>query len=253
MSQTDIFDALAQRFDVEDHKKNPKGFTYIAIEKVIHRFQSVFPAWELHVLSADVSLVPGVTFGNRNPKPAGIAVVSVEVTIDGVTRGGVGGAFQAIENADDMVKTALAEAIKKAGHEFGVGLYLWDEEERALIESAQSQGLTGQVAPATPQVAVTPAQEDVLSASQEPCGRRCGSGRSHAYWSGDRRSLRGDGRAASGRGHAHRHHRTPSGVNLVDWLLPCPRLPVRRVRERGRAGVGQVPAERSRSGATSAP
>ncbi|MEM2991059.1 MAG: Rad52/Rad22 family DNA repair protein [Halobacteria archaeon] len=37
---------------------------------------------------------------------------------------------------DKAVKTALAEAIKKAGHQFGIALYLWDEKERQAVEEA---------------------------------------------------------------------------------------------------------------------
>jgi hypothetical protein len=138
---------LRERFDVEDHKKNPRGFTYIAIEKVVNRFIETDPAFEIAVTQSQYSPLPGLTYG-RNQKAAAYALVTVEVTILGITRAGTGGDYGAAEDVDKLIKTAYAEAIKKAGHEFGVGLYLWDEEERALIESAQQQGLTGQVAPA---------------------------------------------------------------------------------------------------------
>lgn len=153
-------DALSARFDVEDHKKNPRGYTYIAIEKTIRRFQEVDPSFEVNVKHQEFNPLPGLTYG-RNAKAAGYALVTVSVTILGVTRDGTGGDYGAAEDVDKLIKTAYAEAIKKAGHEFGVGLYLWDEEERALIESAQSQGLTGQVAPAaaTPPTTVPPVIE----------------------------------------------------------------------------------------------
>jgi hypothetical protein len=155
-------DKLLARFDVEDHKTNPRGYTYIGIEKVINRLIEVDPAFEIRVTKSEFAPLPGLTYG-RNSKAAGYALVAVEVTVLGVTRAGVGGDYGAADDADKLVKTAYAEAIKKAGHEFGVALYLWDEEERALIESAQSQGLTGQVAPAAtppttvPQVIEAPA------------------------------------------------------------------------------------------------
>jgi hypothetical protein len=39
-----------------------------------------------------------------------------------------------IDRDPDMaLKTAQAEAIKKAGHGFGIALYLWDEKERDAI------------------------------------------------------------------------------------------------------------------------
>jgi hypothetical protein len=161
---------LSAKFDVELYRKNPKGFHYIPIEQHINRWQEVCGAgWNLAVTNVEFHLTPGVTFGNRNPKPGAVALVSVEITaeLDGklATRGGVGADFGAADDPDKLVKTALAEAIKKAGNEFGIGLELWDEEERALIDSAQSQGLTGQVARAVPPGAVPPAAEtDVLAA-----------------------------------------------------------------------------------------
>jgi hypothetical protein len=141
---------LTERFAVEDHKKNPRGYTYIAIEKVIGRWNEVLgPKWNLDIESLKFELTPGVTFGNRNPKPGAVALVcvSIRAEIDGETviRGGVGADFGAADDADKLVKTALAEAIKKASNEFGIGLYLWDEEERALIDSAAQQGMTGVV------------------------------------------------------------------------------------------------------------
>jgi hypothetical protein len=146
---------LGAKFDVELYRKNPKGFHYIPIEKHIERWQEVCGAgWNLVVTNVQFVLTPGVTFGNRNPKPGAAALVSVEITaeLDGktVTRSGVGADFGAADDPDKLVKTALAEAIKKAGNEFGIGLELWDEEERALIDSAQAQGLTGQVQAAVP-------------------------------------------------------------------------------------------------------
>lgn len=148
-------EALAARFDVEDHKTNPRGYTYIAIEKTIRRFQEVDPGFEVKVAHQEFNPLPGLTYSRRS-LAAGYALVTVDVTILGVTRSGTGADYGACEDVDKLVKTAYAEAIKKAGHEFGVGLYLWDEEERALIESAQQQGLTGQVAPVGAAVTPTP-------------------------------------------------------------------------------------------------
>lgn len=166
-------EALAARFDVEDHKTNPRGYTYIAIEKTIRRFQEVDPGFEIRVTSSEYSPLPGLTYG-RNAKAAAYALITVSVTILGVTRDGTGGDYGAADDVDKLVKTAYAEAIKKAGHEFGVGLYLWDEEERALIESAQQQGLTGQVAlaPSTPLVAPTtaPVEAPATPAATVPVG-----------------------------------------------------------------------------------
>ncbi|MDE2098617.1 MAG: hypothetical protein KGL39_15290 [Patescibacteria group bacterium] len=159
---------LTEKFPVETYRKNPKGFHYIPIEQHIARWQEVCGAgWDIHVVQSEYGLTPGVTFGNRNPKPGAYAVVGVEITaeLDGrtVTRGGVGGDFGAADDVDKLVKTALAEAIKKAGNEFGIGLELWDEEERALIDAAQAQGMTGQVVAAGTAPPLTVVQDDELT------------------------------------------------------------------------------------------
>lgn len=163
---------LAEKFDVEDHKTNPKGYTYIAIEKVINRFNSVLgAAWSLNVRSTDFALIPGQTYGARNPKQAAYAIVTVDITVHIgdliITRSGVGGDNGAFDDADKLIKTALAEAIKKAGHQFGVGLYLWDEEERALIEAASAAGMTGQVVAASA-APTTPPETAPLVAAPDP-------------------------------------------------------------------------------------
>lgn len=142
---------LIEKFPVEEYRKNPKGYHYIPIEKHIARWNDVCGSgWNLSIRSVDLSPAPpGVTYG-RQGKPAAYAIVTVAIntTLDGneVVREGVGGDFGAMDDVDKLVKTALAEAIKKAGNEYGIGLELWDEEERALIDSAQAQGMTGQVA-----------------------------------------------------------------------------------------------------------
>lgn len=161
-----ILEKLTEKFPVEVYRKNPKGFTYIPIEHMIRRFNDVLGAtWDLRIVTTEFALTPGVTFGSRNPKPGAYALVGVEIDayIDGrtVTRSGVGGDFGAADDVDKLVKTALAEAIKKCGNEFGIGLELWDEEERALIDAAQAQGMTGQVVALGN--ASTTAQEDELT------------------------------------------------------------------------------------------
>ena len=160
---------LAEHFPVEDHKTNPKGYTYIAIEKVIGRFNEVLGAnWDLEITSVETAVYPGHTYGARNPKMAASAVVTVkiEALLDGrlVTRMGVGADNGAFDDLDKLVKTALAEAIKKTGHQYGIGLYLWDEEERALIEAATAQGMTGVVQAAQQQVAASMDPQDSAAA-----------------------------------------------------------------------------------------
>lgn len=161
---------LTEKFPVEEYRKNPKGYHYIPIEKHIARWNEVCgSSMSLEVKHQEFAPLPGMSFGTRNPKPAAYALVTVAITaeLDGkvTTREGVGGDYGAADDVDKLVKTALAEAIKKAGNEFGIGLELWDEEERALIDSAQAQGLTGQVVAAAPAAtALTVVPDDELTA-----------------------------------------------------------------------------------------
>lgn len=60
--------------------------------------------------------------------------LTLTATIDGTPKQAYG--FGAMTNPDpDMAgKTALAEALKKAGHQLGIALYLWDEDARGRAE-----------------------------------------------------------------------------------------------------------------------
>lgn len=72
------------------------------------------------------------------PTPNGSGYFSCihgRLTIAGKTWAGTGCAIA--PDPDDSIKTAQAEAIKKAGHGFGIGLYLWDADKRAEIGEAR--------------------------------------------------------------------------------------------------------------------
>src|SRR5581483_5473989 len=119
-------DKLTERFDDAVYRTNPRGFLYIPIEKTIGRFNEVLGAgWSLIIERVDLIHVPDMTYG-RQQKPAATAVVQVQIAaeMDGtsVTRSGVGADFGSADDPDKLVKTALAEAIKKCGNEYGIGL-----------------------------------------------------------------------------------------------------------------------------------
>lgn len=131
---------LAAKFPETLIKKNPSGYHYVAIDDVYNRLDNVLGAdWNLNVLNAQCHLIPREqkTYG-RAEKTAFNAVVSVEIeaTVDGVLsrRAGVGADFA--DDPDKAIKTALANAVKKAANGFGVGRYLWKEEERAAIDQS---------------------------------------------------------------------------------------------------------------------
>lgn len=128
---TDLLPQLSRRFPARDVKHRTQGgkkLHYIDIPQTINRFNTV--------------LGPGgwsIERGNTEVRESGdgkyLATCEVYIVVPGALKYGVG----AMENRDpDMAaKTALAEAIKKAGHQLGIGLQLWDERERDLVDVIQ--------------------------------------------------------------------------------------------------------------------
>jgi hypothetical protein len=123
-------EALQAEFKPGEHKTRSQGgqkLTYVDISATINRVNEVLGAsWSVLPQSATQLM----------PLEAGFLAKSelfIEADIDGVRKVlyGVG----AMQNRDpDMaMKTALAEAIKKAFHQAGVALYLWDAERREAV------------------------------------------------------------------------------------------------------------------------
>lgn len=121
---------LAARFPAGAHKTRRQAgreLTYLSIDAVLNRLNEVLGSGWSNQATTSLTAQDDGTF---------LAVCELQLSAqleEGVTtRYGVG----AMVNKDpDMAsKTALAEAIKKAGHAFGIGLYLWDEAERGTVE-----------------------------------------------------------------------------------------------------------------------
>lgn len=134
---------LAAKFDPTVIRKNPNGYHYVSIDAMYQRLDDVLGAnWELEVVGSTLTMLPRSekTYG-RNEKTAFIGTVTVRITatLDGVTtvRSGVGADLA--DDPDKVIKTALANAVKKAGNGFGIGRYLWSEEERADIDRAVAE------------------------------------------------------------------------------------------------------------------
>jgi hypothetical protein len=126
VANPDILAQLSARFDVGDVKQRAQAgrkLDYISIDATIRRFNDV--------LANDWSTV--ITSQRLDATDNGyLAVIALELTALGKTAAGVGA--DKASDPDKALKTALAEALKKAGHQFGVGLYLWDEGERAIVQ-----------------------------------------------------------------------------------------------------------------------
>ena len=126
-----LFNALREKFPAEVVKQRPgKGgqkLDYIAIDATLNRLNDVLGIdWSTELLQLEVY-----------PKEAGSwsVVIAIKLTALGKEAVGVGAGED--NDPDNAVKTALAEAIKKAGHQFGIGLELWDEAWREEIAASR--------------------------------------------------------------------------------------------------------------------
>lgn len=121
-----IQDLLSKKFPVEDVKQRDAGFggkklDYISIDVAINRLNEVLPlGYDWHVDNIQVINESVVLSGT----------LSIELNGRVIKRSGVG-ADNIGKDMDKSIKTAYAEAFKKACNTLGVGLYLWDADERA--------------------------------------------------------------------------------------------------------------------------
>lgn len=117
-----MFQKLRERFDprqIRTRRQGGQDLQYVDIATTIERFLDVVgEKWEWHVTQSSV-----VPVGEGY-----LATVTGRISVEGVQRMGVGADYA--KDPDKAYKTALAEAFKKAGHYFGVGLELWDEDVR---------------------------------------------------------------------------------------------------------------------------
>ena len=126
-------DELTQRFHPSLVKKNQSNQDYVAIDGYINRLNNVLgTTWDWAVNSWEFRDGPPTAKG----KPQYIAIVNgtLSVTQDDIVtkRDGSGAGFNF--DPDTAVKTAQAEALKKACHQFGIALYLWNEDERNFVQ-----------------------------------------------------------------------------------------------------------------------
>lgn len=153
---TDLPTGLTDRFHPTLVKRNEKDQDYIAIDGYINRLNEILGtkwAWRINSLEWRHDVMPQT----RNGKIQFLAIVhgtlsiitddigitamdeenDVLTTVRGfTTRDGLGAGVNF--DPDTAVKTAQAEALKKACHQFGIAVYLWDEAERDFIKMQRS-------------------------------------------------------------------------------------------------------------------
>jgi len=156
---------LTEKFHYSQVKKNQSGQDYVSIDGYINRLNDVLNhAWSWRINKSEIYF--GVAPDTARGKPqyvamvqgtlsivlSDIGVVSVEDEEGGsyltehramISRDGVGASVNF--DPDTAIKTAQAEALKKACHQFGIALYLWSEAERSFI-ALQRQAVNNDVA-----------------------------------------------------------------------------------------------------------
>lgn len=143
---------LTEKFHPSLVKKNPSGQDYVAIDGYINRLNDILGhawAWQINTWQIN-DAAP-----TKSGKPQFMAVVQGTLTIilsdigvvsvgeddeDAflttqkamISRDGIGANINF--DPDTAVKSAQAEALKKACHQYGIALYLWDAAERDFVE-----------------------------------------------------------------------------------------------------------------------
>jgi len=117
---------------LQEQTRGGRTFSYIPIDKVIRTLNENFKdEWNVEI--TEMHTVPGPNIG---------FVMSVRLTIRNTVRYGTGADIHKPGRSgnnpvdpDKIVKTAYANAIKKAANMFGLGLELWDEDNAVVPHS----------------------------------------------------------------------------------------------------------------------
>ena len=150
---------LTEKFHPSLVKKNQSGQDYVAIDDYINRLNEVLGhawAWQINDWKLYPDAAPDTSKGKKQYLAvvqgslsvflSDIGVISIGAEDDDdaflttqkavVVRDGIGSNINF--DPDTAVKTAQAEALKKACHQYGIALYLWKEAERDFIALQKS-------------------------------------------------------------------------------------------------------------------
>jgi len=130
------------KFDptVVSERAGPKGtkLLYIEAHDMINHMNNCFGLlWSSEITETKIHDV----IGKNDTKPSSIVIVSVKTTINlqdkngnivvSATRPGSGGDnISNVSDIDKTIKTAMMNAVKKSLINFGLSLYLWEQEAR---------------------------------------------------------------------------------------------------------------------------
>ena len=125
-------DRLSEPFPIEDVKQRTQGgmkLDYISIDATIRRLNDVLElGWSFEIDTTQLLPMEGGKY---------LALVQGKIIIpateDSPIKIASGVGSDVAGDPDKAIKTALAEALKKAGHQLGIGLYLWEESELEVV------------------------------------------------------------------------------------------------------------------------
>lgn len=134
---TSLLDELARPFhphDIQSRQQGKETLLYASIDVVQDRLDEVLGLnWEVRVEELPLAPAPGT---DRNGNPNFLAQVRADLTIevDGrrITRSGLGAHVGS--DLSMLSKSALADAIKKAATQFGIGRELWSTARRIFVD-----------------------------------------------------------------------------------------------------------------------
>jgi hypothetical protein len=133
----ELLNRLSRRFKAQEVEKRD-GFHYVSIDATINRFNAVLGFnWSLEITNlTGPTPIEGETTssGKQIYLAAGYGHIRVHLPLGPVEIIRAGSGSSKSFDPDMAVKTTQAEIMKKAGHQFGVGLNLWDENERLLAD-----------------------------------------------------------------------------------------------------------------------
>lgn len=134
-TKPDVLARLREPFPAELVRKNPDGMHYVAIDGYINRLLDTLGLdYSFEIEASSVELLPP-EIKTSTGKRQYLAQARGVLAIGGSVRAGVGADIS--HDPDKALKTAQAEALKKAAHQYGIALELWDEEHRRAIDRQQ--------------------------------------------------------------------------------------------------------------------
>ena len=139
---TEDVTTLKRKFAPGEHEFHPyTGYAYIREGAICDRIEEVDPAWTLECVSLERRTSDG-------SKDKTMVVVTMRMTIKGVSRDGIGMADVNLtktgdDEANEAEKSAATDALKRCARLFGIGRYLLDLPPGVKDERSLSRWLSG--------------------------------------------------------------------------------------------------------------